>query len=1251
LALFVAIFCLSSLPVSLGQAQTPKPIPITISFDYPKMSVDSKSVDYLKVNTGSVMYWFSRSGASDLIYSWNGTLIGSSKWRLNADTLALDVSGKVSYTQEDYRCVVTRFLALPSISGNITITYDITGERAKTTTTVASGALSTKAISNLNLSWINQVQKSAIVDDTLTESKLNYSMPGGKYIAFDWSDVKQSLGDVATVSVSSLSTSKEAEVVFALGGLGVGESITIDPTDSYNSAGTFTWTCPAGVISVQSEEWGGGGGGNHGDVTHRGPGGGGGAYSKTNSIAVTPGGNYTVIVGAAGTVNGGTGGDSSFGNTSVALAKGGRGADLYGGPTAGGAAASGVGDTRYSGGTGGIGAGAPFYYSGGGGECADSAGNGLNGTSASPGLGGNDGDTNGGRGGNGKISGAADPGTAPGGGGGGTEYLANGGAGAAGKVLLTYYSVPTCVTDGTASITSTTVTLKGNITADGGSTPTQYKFEWDYDSGAPYAYNYTSGAGSYAVGNYSTNVDSLNPGDEVFWRFCATNVAGEGCSAEAKFVTLPGDPSLLHETAQTNEGITEGWTKGTGANKSMLRYKSGATAPNSISDGTQVYFDTAASYETTSLTSATQYSFSVWSETTIDSMQQYSSGYVSDSAYTRPDQPTSAAASNMQVDSIDITWTKAARSEKTKIRSSTVGYPATPADGNPVYFDTGSSTTASGLIPNTQYYFSLFAEDDDSGLYSTDYDTATETTLVDAPLVTTGIGEVSISDTIAQINAEVTYTGGENPTCTFYYGSSDGGTDPGSWDSSHGMGVQGGTFNYNVGSLTAGNTYYYTVYAVNSGGNSWASPSVQFTMGCIEPGNLTATLITDYRIDVTWTKTMPVTIVRAGLDNPPVNIFDGLSVYRGNGTSVSIYGAFSSMSGNLTLRAWADCTTCLACSTFKQSDVYNETYLMLTGNGTGGGGIGDMLMAVYDTNSDGIVDAADYAALAGDADTLDTHHWVEIPAGGGNITFVTDSGNVTGNVFELFGSGTISTSGNGTTIIINGTTFLSLPDTPDSYAGQAGRYVVVNGAENALEFVDAPTGNCTGNCTGIGDTFKYIVLPDGTTLIASGNDTLTLTGTDIEYTGNSGNQTIDLTIGGEGVTNIAGSITLFALIFFSLGSVVTAYAFRKMPIAMVAAAAWAALAFFCFTQSASSNPTVISDYWMAIFWVGIAMVIVSIFEPMIMKTATIDEPEPVLTERSQADEMRAEYEAMQKEMGVGIFKPRARKHRKLPKNW
>ncbi len=45
-------------------------------------------------------------------------------------------------------------------------------------------------------------------------------------------------------------------------------------------------------------------------------------------------------------------------------------------------------------------------------------------------------------------------------------------------------------------------------------------------------------------------------------------------------------------------------------------------------------------------------------------------------------------------------------------------------------------------------------------------------------------------------------------------------------------------------------------------------------------------------------------------------------------------------------------------------------------------------------------------------------------------------------------------------------TFLELLDTPDSYTGEAGKVVIVNGAENALEFVDFPaSGISLGNYT------------------------------------------------------------------------------------------------------------------------------------------------------------------------------------------
>lgn len=40
--------------------------------------------------------------------------------------------------------------------------------------------------------------------------------------------------------------------------------------------------------------------------------------------------------------------------------------------------------------------------------------------------------------------------------------------------------------------------------------------------------------------------------------------------------------------------------------------------------------------------------------------------------------------------------------------------------------------------------------------------------------------------------------------------------------------------------------------------------------------------------------------------------------------------------------------------------------------------------------------------------------------------------------------------------------FINLPDTPQSYAGQAGKLVVVNLAENGVEFIDTVTTNVDG---------------------------------------------------------------------------------------------------------------------------------------------------------------------------------------------
>ena len=217
-----------------------------------------------------------------------------------------------------------------------------------------------------------------------------------------------------------------------------------------------TWTAPTGVTSVSVEVRGGGGaGGGTNTTADGGGGGGGGAYSKKNSVSVTPGNNYTVTVGTGGTgvsgADGNAGNDSWFVDTSTVLAKGGGGGKTPVGGAggvagAGGAALSGIGDIKSSGGSGGTGSDSPFGAGGGGGGGAgDAADGGAGGVGANkaPGAGGAGGTSGGGDGGAGGYQVNGNPGTALGGAGGGSgNGTLSGGNGAAGKVVLTYNLPP-----------------------------------------------------------------------------------------------------------------------------------------------------------------------------------------------------------------------------------------------------------------------------------------------------------------------------------------------------------------------------------------------------------------------------------------------------------------------------------------------------------------------------------------------------------------------------------------------------------------------------------------------------------------------------------------------------------------------------------------------------------------------------------------------------------------------------------------
>src|SRR5665213_159663 len=210
-------------------------------------------------------------------------------------------------------------------------------------------------------------------------------------------------------------------------------------TQTFNYTGaTQTFTIPNGTYAIYVECYGGGGGGS--TITSngkRGGGGGGGAYAAS-VIYVTPGAQYSIVVGAGGVANT-AGGTSTFNGTTVKAVGGGGAAGNSTTGANGGSAAACTGTILYSGGDAGDGD-VTSNYSGGGGGGAGSTGAGGSTTNATAGVGTA---ISGGNGGAGvRNSNDGNSGNTYGGGGSGactnTGTDRNGGSGANGLVKITY---------------------------------------------------------------------------------------------------------------------------------------------------------------------------------------------------------------------------------------------------------------------------------------------------------------------------------------------------------------------------------------------------------------------------------------------------------------------------------------------------------------------------------------------------------------------------------------------------------------------------------------------------------------------------------------------------------------------------------------------------------------------------------------------------------------------------------------------
>lgn len=193
------------------------------------------------------------------------------------------------------------------------------------------------------------------------------------------------------------------------------------------------------------------------------------------------------------------------------------------------------------------------------------------------------------------------------------------------QALATAVTSPVVTTGAASLVEETTATANGNMTSTGGVAVTIRGFEYDIDSGAPYASDEHE-HGTYSTGPFTIPLTGLTKGKLYYGRAYATNAMGTGYGSQITFLTKPDAPTNLTVTPGAGENTLE-WTKGAGANKTMVRFRTDGSYPSSATDGTQVYFGTDNTTVHEGLEGGLTYYYRIWSEVTGDGWQQFSDAY------------------------------------------------------------------------------------------------------------------------------------------------------------------------------------------------------------------------------------------------------------------------------------------------------------------------------------------------------------------------------------------------------------------------------------------------------------------------------------------------------------------------------------------------------------------------------------------------------------------------------------------------
>ena len=218
--------------------------------------------------------------------------------------------------------------------------------------------------------------------------------------------------------------------------------------------------------------------------------------------------------------------------------------------------------------------------------------------------------------------------------------------------------------------------------------------------------------------------------------------------------------------------------------------------------------------------------------------------------------------------------------------------------------------------------------------YFTKYASYTQSS---SPSTITLSAATSKEATTATLNGNITATGGENPSVTVYWGTTDHPGTATGWDHnsvptspSQPQGIA--AFYVSATSLETGTTIYFTAKATNSGGTAWPAASLSFLTKPAAPTNVAATDGSETsKVVITWTKSTGATDYHVWRDAVDLGAAGDVATLDDTGADASVITQGSSVAGDGSSTAHV----ALSLSGTSIANGTSYTYKVVASNATG----------------------------------------------------------------------------------------------------------------------------------------------------------------------------------------------------------------------------------------------------------------------------------------------------------------------------